>query len=78
MPATTEKTLNEPVPEVYDNIPNFDHNVMLDDIFEDPETIRYKIGNNYYIYKSSVNTPLEIQLHALLSKFENYLRILRA
>ena len=43
-------------------------------IFNSNNHIRYKIGNNYHVYHIADNKPEYIQIHALLSQFENYLR----
>ncbi len=49
---------------------SMDHYLFMNDNF-----FRYKIGDQYYCYDKRKNDPKHIQIHAIVSLFENFLNI---
>lgn len=65
---------NHPKPEVYGSVPYFDPNNLTAPFANNSNFIRYKIGNDYYVYDVRESTPELISIHALISRFERFLR----
>jgi hypothetical protein len=65
---------NHPRPVVYDSVPYYDPNQVVTPFANNPDFIRYKIGRHYFVYDVRRSTPSLISIHALVSRFERFLR----